>query len=769
MDSMTARPATRARNPLDTAIGSVAGVVATIVGLIVLAWAILFVTKGRFLKPTFVKYASKYADRPVTVGGDFQLYFNPFHLKFLAQGLTLANPAWAHDRQLFTARLIDTEISTWDLIFGHQHVLFLTLDGANAGLEVDKAGRNTWTFAGNTPFKVPPIDRANITGSTLHYIDAKNRADVKLAFGDLAGNVGRKGTEQVNGPLTFKGGGTALAQPFTLRGAFTTPNSTITGGRTGLELHANLAQTAIDVTGTLVKVNQFDDADLHVTVAGHNLQTLFRVGGMIAPATRPYKLSAHFTKNDNEYRLEQIGGHFGDSDLAGHLTIETGGKRPKILGDLTSNTLDILDVGPWIGYDPDKLDKQGGKGAIKTVGGHPSVLPDAPLALDGLSSIDATVAYHAKQVRTGTVPIANLALALDLDDRRMFLKPIAFDVIGGRITANIDLNARRQPVSTDYDIRMTAVPIGKLLTSFKVEDNGTTANVAGHIALHGLGDTVKKSLGSSNGRIAIVVSQGTLWIRNIELAKLDVQNFVVALLGKDLKKPRDIRCGVAAFTVRDGVAAADPVLFDTGRAVYAMKGQFSFKDESLGLSLRGRSKEPELLLGSVADRHQRLVRRAEGQSDLEGTPRAGRRQRPAWHRRDAGRRDPAVRRPRHGEEFELLGDRTRRNRCPSRRRARRSQGQEGQAQEGAGDFLGSSPLAGRGTARLFRRVVEGAAIEWLKPRDRRPLRRAKTRATSPRAGRIRSRPPGHRRQMADVDPQRGERAWPAALDRGRED
>ena len=591
------RPATHAHSPLGTAIGIVLGIVTTIIGLIVLAWAILFITKGRFLKPTFVKYASRYADRAVTVGGDFQLYFNPFHLKFLAERMTLANPAWAHDKQLFSARLIDTEISTWDLLFGRQHVLFLTLDGANAGLEIDKAGRNTWTFAGDTPFKVPPIDRAAIAGSTLHYVDSKNRADVRLAFGDLAGNVGRTGNGRVNGPLTFKGGGTALAQPFKLRGAFTTPNSTITGGRTGLELHANLAATTIDVTGTLPGVTKLEGADLRVTVAGHNLQTLFKVAGMTAPATRPYKLSANFTKVGTEYRLTRIGGHFGDSDLGGHLTVETGGKRPKLLGDLSSRTLDILDVGPWLGYDPDKLDAKGGKGAVKMVGGHPTVLPDAPLVLDALGSIDATVGYHAERVRTGTVPIAKLDLALDLDDRRMFLKPVAFDVIGGRVTANIDLNARAKPVSTDYDIRMTAVPLGKLLTSFKVEDNGTTANIAGHIALHGRGDTVKASLGSSNGRIAIVVSHGTLWIRNIELAKLDVQNFVIALLGKDLKKPRDIRCGVAAFTVRDGVAATDPVLFDTGRAIYSMKGQFSFKDESLGLALRGRSKEFSLFSG----------------------------------------------------------------------------------------------------------------------------------------------------------------------------
>ncbi len=598
MEPVTTSPvAVRRKDPLHGAIGALLGVLTTLLGLIVLAWLILFVTKGRFLKPTFEKYSSRLAARPVAVAGDFQLYFDPFHLKFLAEGLSLANPAWAHDPQLFTAQRIESEISTIDLLFGKQHVLFLDLDGGSAGLEIDKAGRNTWTFAGDKPFKVPPIDRANVTGTVAHYIDATHKADVRLAFGDLAGSVGTRGNQNVAGPLTFKGGGTALAAPFTLRGSLTTPNSTMTGGKTGLDLHATVAQTQIDVSGTLPGATRIDGADLRVTIAGRNLQNLFKLAGANAPATRPYELAANFTKVGGDYKFTRINGHFGDSDLAGRLSIATGGARSKLVGDLRTDTLDILDVGPWIGYSPEKLDAQGGKGAITTVNGHPSVLPDASLDIASLKGFDADVKYSAARIRTGNVPLANLSLALALDDRNLKLKPVAFDVIGGRVTADIELDAHQEPIVADYDIHMTQVPIGRLLTSFKVEDNGTTANVGGRIKLKGRGDSVRASLGASSGRIAIIVSKGTLWIRNIELAKLDVQNFLFAAFGKDLKKPRDIRCGLAAFTVGNGVARADPVIFDTGRAVYRMNGQFSFKDESVGLSLRGKSKEFSLFSG----------------------------------------------------------------------------------------------------------------------------------------------------------------------------
>ena len=585
------------RRPVHTFASAALGVVFTLLGLIVLAWVILFVTKGRFLKPTFEKYASKYADRPVAVAGDFNLYFAPFHLKFLAEGLSVANPEWAKDRQLFTARRIDAELATLDLIFGKQHVVYLDLDGGNAGLEIDKSGRNTWTFASDEPFRMPPIDRATVTGSTLHYLDAKHKADVRMTFGDVDGTVGARGQSNVAGPLTFAGDGSVLDAPFKLRGSLTTPNSAIAGGRLGLDLHADIAATRIDAAGTLPSATRIDGADLRVTLAGRNFQTLFRLAGATAPPTRPYKLSANFTKDGGDYRFTHIGGHFGDSDIAGNLTATTGGVRPKVTATLTTNTLDILDVGPWIGYSPERLEAKGGAGVVTVENGHPRILPNSPLSYDGLKAFDADVRYRATHIRTGNVPLDNLVLDLNLDDRRMILKPVAFDVIGGRVTADIDLDTRVRPAAAAYDLRMTAVPIGRLLTSFKVEDNGTTASVGGRIKLKGYGDTMRESLGSSTGRIAIVFTKGTLWIRNIELAKLDLQNFVTALLGRDLKKPRDIRCGVAAFTVDDGVARADPVIFDTGRAVYRVKGDFSFKDEGIGLSLRGDSKEFSLFAG----------------------------------------------------------------------------------------------------------------------------------------------------------------------------
>src|SRR3546814_15107075 len=76
------------------------------------------------------------------------------------------------------------------------------------------------------------------------------------------------------------------------------------------------------------------------------------------------------------------------SDL-GRLTVSLPDDRLLLKADLATQSLDIIDVGPFIGYDPERLARQGKAGAIRTVGGAPRILPDAPLRVEALRNFDA--------------------------------------------------------------------------------------------------------------------------------------------------------------------------------------------------------------------------------------------------------------------------------------------------------------------------------------------------------------------------------------------
>jgi len=579
-------------------------IVAGLLLAIFLAWLLLYVTKGRFLKDAFVSIASERTGRQVRVGGDFNLYLNPFHIQFRAEDIAVANPPWARDDRLFEAARVDARIDVWKLLFG-QGLRFRDLDitRGDLALETNARGEQSWSFDARgeaEPFELPRIRRAAITGTSLSYVNPLTRLEFRLRIGDVAAR-----RTQVQGPLTLSGEGRSQDVPFRVSGRLTAPNETLAGGRNELALRIDVGDSRVDVGGTLPGFTEFEGSDLALTAQGANLQTPFRLIGAIIPDTRRYRVTAKLTKAGDEWRFTRIAGRFGHSDLAGRMTVRprtaeaasAPGGRLRITADLSSRSLDILDAGPWIGYSPDRLDALGGRGAITVEGGRPRVLPDATLDVSGLESFDADVAYRARAVRTGTVPIANLDLDLALRSRRLELKPVAFDLAGGRVTADVTIDARRRPVVTDYDVRLSPVALGRLLGAFDVENSGTTGTVKGRLQLRGHGDTVRRSLGSSSGRIAVILPRGTLWLRNAELAELDVGDFLQAAISKKLKEPAAIRCGLLGFTVRNGVAVADPILVDTEKSVIRGRGSFSFAQESLDLAIEADAKNFSLFSG----------------------------------------------------------------------------------------------------------------------------------------------------------------------------
>jgi len=570
-------------------------ILAAIVGLILLAWTILYVTKGRFLKPYFERYVSDQTQRTVRVKGDFQLYFNPLDTKFYAEGLTISNPAWATRKNLFESRVIDTDIATIPLIFGNRRLNWLNLLDGTVDLEWDAAGKhNSWTLGDpnnpGKPFEMPVIRRALVAGTHIRY-----RAPQLRLLADIDVDTVRATGRRVDNIISFSGGGTMRERPFTLSGSLLSPNETVAGGRNRLVLHAGAAGNIIDVRGTLRSATEIEGADLKFQARGPNLASLFDFLGVAVPETRRYTISSNLTKNDSRWRFTGLRGRFGDSDIAGAMTISMPTTRVNIDADLRSRVLDIIDVGPWIGYDPDRLDRMGAKGAIVQDGGHPRVLPDAPLRVDAIKAFDAHVDYKVTAVRMEHFPVSNIGLVLDLDHSLLKLSPLTFDIAGGHLASDIAINARVPAVVTDYDVRLSPTPMGRLLGKFGVEQSGTTGVLKARVNLHGVGNTVHDSLSSANGRIAIIMPAGTFWTRNVQLAELDVGTFVWKMWQQKLKEPVQINCGLIAFTVRNGIATADPILIDTKKNVIGGKGAFSFRDESLDLLVQADAKTFSLL------------------------------------------------------------------------------------------------------------------------------------------------------------------------------
>ncbi|WP_174298321.1 AsmA family protein, partial [Sphingomonas bacterium] len=587
----------RRERPVHDAVAIPVAVLATLIGLIVLAWATLYVTKGRFLKPTFERLAGSALGRTVTVRGDFQIYFDPFDLHFLAQGFAISNPGYASRPALFRADRVEAMIRPLSLAFGRRRFRWMDVANGVADLEWSPDHKsNTWTFGSpktnGRPFVFPVIDRARVAGTTVRYRDGRLPLLADLGIQTIA-----SADAHIDGAVRFTATGRVRTTPFTATGALLSPNATVGRGRNELRLDADAAHNHLTVHGTLPSLAEFDGVPLAVAARGRNMAELFRIIGVVLPPTRTYRLRATLVNTGTTYAFSRLAGRFGDSDLSGTLTVEAFEPRIHLDATLATHRLDIVDAAPFIGYDPDLVATQGAAAASGQGQATPRLLPDTALPVDEFGNFDADLKWRIAVVRSRRVPLSDIGLTLKLDDRLLTLKPLDFTMSRGTVASSWTIDARRRPAHWTADIRLAPTPMGRLLAGWGVSEAGTSGVVKGHIGLVGDGNSFHDWLSTSRGRIAFILPRGSFWTRNVQLAELDLGVFAQKMFTRELKEPVQINCGLIAFSVRRGIAAADPILIDTTKNVMLGRGGFSFRNESLDLAFRADAKKFSLFSG----------------------------------------------------------------------------------------------------------------------------------------------------------------------------
>ncbi len=332
-------------------------IVLAVIALIVAIWLVLYITKGRFLRASFERFVGGQTHRAVRIDGDFQLYFAPFKIKFVAERMTIANPAWASRPYLFDAARIDTRIAPLSLLWGKRRLYWLDLVDGKVDLEwKPDHSTNTWTFSdkkGGKPLDFPRIDVANVRGTTVRYVDPRMQVTADLAIADIRSTDARIGKS-----VGVTGTGRIRTAPFTLTARLLTPDATVNRGQNQLVARMRAAGNVIDVAGTLPSLAEIERVPLSVAARGRNMADLLGIIGVAIPNTRTYRVRGQMVKDGADYRFTRLTGVAGATDLAGTLTVTTG-ERLHLDSTLATKRLDIIDAAPFIGYNPDIVATKG--------------------------------------------------------------------------------------------------------------------------------------------------------------------------------------------------------------------------------------------------------------------------------------------------------------------------------------------------------------------------------------------------------------------------
>lgn len=543
--------------------------------------------------------ASGRMHRQVTIGGDLRVHPWSWQPSATVDGVRIANPAWARGSPVGGADLADigriaVQIRLLPLFTGHLDMRLLEFDQPKMALYRNEEGRATWDFSDGAkpdePLRLPPIRKFVIDGGQLTYRDDER----KLSFNGTVDAKERLG--QDNRGFQMVGQGVLNTQPFDLK---------LTGGpllnidrNKPYPFDANIraGQTYVTAEGAVPKPFDLAQFYMNVTSRGPDLSDLYGLTGVPLPNTPPYNLRARLSRDVHLWKVGNIAGKVGSSDLTGNLSVRTGDKLPFLTADLHSRALNFPDLGALFGgaRKTGPIASPTQKAVAKQMQQQARIFPDATLNFSKIRGLNADISFKADAITGAPIPLRSGSTRVKLSAGLLRAEPLELDLPQGRISGFVQLNGRQTDAITDLDLRLSNARLENLVpVKFQGQQPFTGAVVA-RAKLHGTGDSVHDAMGDANGEVMIVVPNGQIQRTIAELAGVDAIKGLGLLLSKD-QTTTPIRCGVMHFTGRGGVLSADQLIVDTDPVLISGGGVINLDKETLGFTVKGHPKKFQLV------------------------------------------------------------------------------------------------------------------------------------------------------------------------------
>ncbi|WP_340645123.1 AsmA family protein [Phenylobacterium sp.] len=581
---------TRFKRPSNRSLAWTGAIAATLVAAVAL-FLILF--DWNYLRGPIGRFASAKTGREIVLAGDLRVHAFSLKPSASVQGIRIGNPKWAGAGQTADIAKLDVQVKLLPLLVGQVVLLNLQLDQPSVDLLRDREGRATWDFStgkkSNKPFRMPPIRRFVINDGHLKITDQKRKLVLNGEV-NATEEMGRAGRG-----FLMTGDGSLNGNKFLLR---------IQGGpllnvdtRKPYPFDADIRSGATRVTakGAIPKPFDLAQFSMNVTARGPDLGDLYDLTGVALPNTPPYNLSGRLSRDEHLYKIENLGGRVGDSDLSGFISVETGEERPYLKADLRTRNLDFDDLAAIFGGVPSRKAgetvsaEQAAMG--KQMAAQRRLLPDSTLNVTKIRSLDADVRYRVAAIHDAMLPLRSGDVTVKLDHGLLSAIPLTLDLPQGKITGQAHLNARAATPVTDIDLRLSNARLEQLIP---IKGEPLAGSFVGRIRLKGAGNSVHRAAANADGEMLAVVPSGEIREAFAELLGINVTKGLGLLFSKD-QGAVPIRCGVAHFTARNGVLTADRIVFDTKPVLATGGGTINLDSETLDLRVQGHSKELRLV------------------------------------------------------------------------------------------------------------------------------------------------------------------------------
>ncbi len=580
---------------------SFTGFIAVIAALVVL----IATFDWNRVKPTINEKVLGRAGAPFAINGDLQVFWRTEPAEggwrayvpwphFSAQDITLGNPDWAAGKtrapNFASLEKVEFRLAPLPLLWQTVRIPQIVLTRPSADLLRLADGRATWTFElpkkEEDPNAMPEqsswkLDIGEIgfdKGSvSLDDQSLKTRLELlvdplgkPVPFGQLAGKALAGGDKAATQDYVFgwklKGQykGLPLAGSGKVGGVLALQDA---AKPFPVQADVSAGSTRASIVGTLTDPLNLGALDLRLQLAGTSMANLFPLTGVTLPDTPAYetdgRLKAELHDSGGaQFHYENFNGKVGDSDLHGDLVFVNRQPRPKLSGKLRSDQLRMADLGPLIGADSNQEKQARGQSTRQPAD---KALPVEEFRTDRWRAMDADVEFTGKRIVHGDkLPISDLYTHLVLNDGLLSLEPLRFGVAGGTLDSHIRLDGGKTPLQSKVQLQARSFKLKELFPSFAPMQS-SFGELNGDATIAGTGNSVATILAGANGEMKLLINDGRISRSLMEIAGLNVGNYVVnKLFGDDEVK---INCAAADVGIANGLAKPRVFAFDTENAI----------------------------------------------------------------------------------------------------------------------------------------------------------------------------------------------------------
>ena len=510
----------------------------------------------------------------------------------LLRDVRIGNADWGKAESLAEIGELRVRVGVEQLLGGRIVLPEIVLRQARIALERGPDGQTNWSFGPEEegddgplfPLPVTPVvESLRIEDASFAYLDAS--ADLQLE-GRLAS---AQGSVTSDTGVRLSGEGTLAEQPLSFELTGDPLEQLQPGQPYALKASLRTGENEVVAEGEIGDPVTLEGVDVRLTAAGPGLATL-GAGLVELPRTPPYRIAGRLLGKGDAWRIEEMDATLGKTRAVGWAELAQGEERPMVRADLLVRELHHRDLVPESDLPPEATPVEVAE-ETQDQPAAPFLIEDGPVPTDWLPALDAVLHLVIEQsdLPAGVDPVE---LEVALEDGVLHARGIEVGVAGGTLRGEIGFDGRGSPPRASVDLRYDGIKLKEAFAGTRFEAL-TSGNMRGHITLRAGGDRIHAMLGSLEGEVVTVMSEGTMSGLVLEGVSLDVAEALALYLSRDT--PVEIRCLVADLPIRAGVGQFRRLLIDTTNSQILGGAGIDFGQQTLQLRLEGQGKDFSIL------------------------------------------------------------------------------------------------------------------------------------------------------------------------------